>query len=128
MSLQVERETHDGVTARFTVAGSLDSDTAPELDREVSEILAGPTGTLVLDLSGLRFISSAGLRVILKAEKVLGARGGKVAMLHLTPQVAKVFEIVEALPSLSIFASDQEMDDYLASIQGSVADKNAEKR
>lgn len=121
MSLQVTFELHRGFAARFFLSGSLDSNTAPDFERRVDAALENSPDSLILDMSGLNFISSAGLRVIFKARKTMERRGGEVIMTHLKPQVAKVFEIVNALPSLSIFASTKELDDYLEAIQGKVA-------
>ena len=45
------------------LTGSLDTATAPELERQLAPVLAGPVKDLVFDLAQLKFISSAGLRV-----------------------------------------------------------------
>jgi len=65
----------------------------------------------------LRFISSAGLRIVFSTLKKQKAKGGKVAVSNMNPGVKKVFKIVKALPDFSVFANTQEMDDYLAKFQ-----------
>ena len=122
--MNIATDQHRGLATKFTLEGSLDSDTAAELERQLGDVISAPTNTLVFDLAELRFISSAGLRVIFKAQKSMEKKGGEVAMINLQPQVEKVFDIVKALPSLSIFQSEAEMDDYLQRIQSREADKH----
>ena len=71
----------------------------------------------MLDLGQLSYISSAGVRVILKARKTIAASRGAFLMLNLQPQIRKVFEIVNALPNTPIFESIEEADRYLDVIQ-----------
>lgn len=72
---------------------------------------------IVLDLRDLDYVSSAGIRVFLKAKKDLKQAQGKLSFMHLQPPIRKVFDIINALPSLRIFASVQELDDYLDAMQ-----------
>ena len=72
---------------------------------------------LVFDLGQLEYVSSAGLRVFGIARKRLQARGGQVAFLNMQPQIEEVFEIVKALPGMSVFASVADLDRYLAARQ-----------
>jgi anti-anti-sigma factor len=67
----------------------------------------------VFDLAGLEYIGSAGIRVLVMTRKALEARGGGVAVANLQPTVRQVFEIVKALPSVDLFATDAELDAYL---------------
>lgn len=97
--------------------GSLNSDTAPGFERELDDVIARQPRLIVLDLEQLSYISSAGVRVLLKAKKEMTAIGGKVSFMHLQPPIRKVFDIINALPSLSVFASVREMDDYLDAMQ-----------
>jgi anti-anti-sigma factor len=65
----------------------------------------------------LDFISSAGIRVFLMAQKELKSRGGTVMMMNPQPQIRKVFDIIKALPDATVFSSVEELDDYLAHMQ-----------
>ena len=58
-----------------------------------------------------------GVRVIAKAKKSLKKNGGNVVLLKLQPQIKKVFEIIQVLPSEQIFESVKEMDSYLDYMQ-----------
>lgn len=117
LTVRIEREIKTGASARVHLAGRLDNATAPQLEEDLAPLLAGPTRVLAFDLADLEFITSAGLRVLLAARKLLAARGGSVAFVNLQPQIQRVAEIVKALPDLRIFASWQELDDYLAAMQ-----------
>lgn len=97
--------------------GSLDTVTAPDLEKELEPVLSGQTKDLVFDLADLKFISSAGLRVFGLARKRMQVRDGHVAFVNMQPQIEEVFEIVKALPGMSVFQSVAELDRYLAARQ-----------
>ena len=102
---------------RLMIGGSLDTETAPELDAKISSLVSESIDLLVLDMKPLDFISSAGLRVIFKATKQMKAKGGQLAVANRQSHITKVFDIVKALPDLQIFRNEDEMDDYLAAMQ-----------
>jgi len=97
--------------------GSLDTATAPELERRLAPVLAGRSRDLVFDLERLKFVSSAGLRVFAVARRRLKERGGQTAFVNLQPQIKEVFEIMKSLPGVAIFKDVAELDDYLAARQ-----------
>jgi anti-sigma B factor antagonist len=100
-------------TATIKLTGSLDTATAPELERQLGPLLASPLTDLVFDLAELKFISSAGLRVFSQARKQLKERNGQASFIHLQPQIQEVFEIIQALPGVAIFKDEAEFDHYL---------------
>ena len=103
---------------RVTIRGRLDSQTAPTLEDHLAPLLDSPAVTaLLLDLAGLEYISSAGIRAFVKARRALERRGGGLAVANVQPAVRKVFEIVKALPSIDSFADDAELDAYLERMQ-----------
>lgn len=73
MSLQIEKKKEAVPTLALT--GRLDTVTAPELERTLGELLP-QIDSMVLDMTGLEYISSAGLRVLLKAYKALTPKQG----------------------------------------------------
>ncbi|HRT04856.1 MAG TPA: STAS domain-containing protein [Kiritimatiellia bacterium] len=102
-----------------TLAGSLDSTTYPQLESKLAYLLTeGAAKVVTLDVAGLDFISSMGIRVVFKAQKDLARAGGYLCLARIPAPIQKAFEIVEALPSMQIFASIEEMDAYLAKMQG----------
>ena len=101
------------------LTGSLDTATAPELERQLAPVLAGPIKDLVFDLAQLKFISSAGLRVFSTARKTLKERGGQASFVNMQPQIQEVFEIMKSLPGVAVFKDVAELDRYLAARQRS---------
>ena len=78
---------------KLTVApeGRIDTMTAPELEKKLVEIIDG-VSELVLDMAKVEYISSAGLRVILKVQKIM-LRQGKMKLVNVNENVMEVFEI-----------------------------------
>lgn len=120
MNLQISIDPPRGDSQRVALAGRLDTHSYDELDRRLAPLLASPIRSLVLDLGALEYISSAGLRSVFKARKALAARGGKVLVANPQPQIAKVFDIVKAVPMDEVFASVAEADAYLDAMQRKV--------
>lgn len=122
MPLKIVVEPSDPST--LALVGRLDSTTAPELDAVLDRVL-GSSGKarLAFDLSQLEYISSAGVRCIIRARKAIEPRGGKVAVLNPQPPVRKVLDIVKAIPHGSIFKDVAELDDYLDAMQKKVRDE-----
>ena len=77
--------------ATIEAKGRLDTTTAPELENMIREI-QGTVETLVLDFGGLEYISSAGLRVLLSAEKA-AKTNGRMVLRHVQPAVMEIFEV-----------------------------------
>ena len=107
---------------RISLVGSLDTDTAPQLEARIDESIDPSVTTLILDMKDLEFLSSAGLGVIFMTMKELKSRQGKIIMINLQPQIQRVFELIKALDGMSIFKDREEMDAYLAAMQQQVLD------
>lgn len=82
------------------VAGRLDTTTAPGLDEELKKSLEG-VKKLVMDFSELEYISSAGLRVIFSAHKVMN-RQGEMVVRGANEDVMEVFEVTGSLDVLTV--------------------------
>jgi anti-sigma B factor antagonist len=118
LDIRVHRASNDPHgPATIALSGSLDTATAPELETQLAPLLAGSTTDLVFDLAQLKFISSAGLRLFASARKTLRERGGQVSFIHMQPQIQEVFEIIKALPGVTVFKDVAELDRYLAARQ-----------
>jgi anti-sigma B factor antagonist len=119
LEIQILQKFGAAQAAALTVqlTGSLDTATAPELERQLTPVLATSVKDIVFDLAHLKFISSAGLRVFSMVRKQLKERGGQASFINMQRQIQEVFEIIKALPGVAIFASEQEFDDYLAARQ-----------
>jgi anti-anti-sigma factor len=123
MPLTITSEPGQGfVTIR--PAGSLDSNTYTQLQEHIAVVTKSKPRALVLDLEGLSYISSAGVRVVIAAQKAMKAAGAGFAIVNLQPQIRKVFEIIMALPSPNVFESAADLDRYLTGIQKKVLGKD----
>jgi len=77
----------------FKLNGRLDSNTAMGFEQKLFECIENGTQRLILDFQDLDYISSAGLRVILKATKNLKTSDGKLVLCAMQDYVKEVFEI-----------------------------------
>ena len=117
MSLTVTVAEKEPGSFRVTVAGSFDSNTYTVFEEKLKPVLSGKPKSVVVDMSGVSYISSLGLNTILKTKKALEALSAALIITKLQPQVKKVFDIVAALPSMNIFESIEEADAYLTRMQ-----------
>ena len=88
--LTVNKTVENG-SAVLALEGRLDTVTAPDLESAVKEILPGLSG-LTFDLRKLEYISSAGLRVLLSAQKAMNARG-KMTVTGVNETIMEIFDI-----------------------------------
>ena len=97
MTIEIKR------TAEVTtidIVGRLDTTTAPELDKTINEDVAD-VKNLVLDFKALEYISSAGLRVLLSAQKKM-QKIGSMKLIHVCEEVMEVFELTGFADILTI--------------------------
>ncbi len=120
MSLTVEVLKNEDGLCRVELNGRLDTTTAPGLEAKLNAIDLKTHPTQVIDLSSLDYISSAGIRVLFKAKKRASAGKARLVLVNPKPSVKKVFDIVKALPSESIFQTMEELDRYLDKMQKAV--------
>ena len=90
--MEFSHEQADDV-ATVKLAGRLDSSNAQSTEENFSQVLAGAAPHLAIDMSGLDYISSAGLRVLLVVAKKVQQAQGKVVLFALVPNVREVFSI-----------------------------------
>lgn len=97
--LNINKKTENGA---LTVAleGRLDTTSAPQLEGELKGALDGVT-SLVLDLEGLEYISSAGLRVLLSAQKLM-MKQGSMKVTNVNETVMEIFEVTGFVDILTI--------------------------
>ncbi len=123
LTIEIHAEPHEG--KRISLAGSLDTDTAGQLQDKIDHEIDSTVHMVIMDLKRLEFLSSAGLRVIFKTKKYMDSHEGKFMLLNLQPQVRKVFDIIKALDGMNVFKSQEEMDEYLTAMQNKVLDGDA---
>lgn len=120
LRVEIERPAPGRALARLI--GRLDSQTYRLCEEHLAPLLGPSTKVLVLDLAGLDYLNSMGLRVVMGVAKTLARHGAGCVISQPQPGVRAVLEIAKALPDQAIFASVAEADRYLDAIQ-----KNAQE-
>jgi anti-anti-sigma factor len=90
-----------------TVAGRVDTLTAPELEKDLLETIKGGERRILLDLKALQYVSSAGLRSLLILAKKLKTEGGEFFITGLQGPVDEVFKISGFYSLFKIFESTE---------------------
>ena len=93
-------KTQVGNTLTFKLEGRLDTTSAPDLDQEIKASIAG-ISELIFDFEALEYISSAGLRVLLSAQKIMNNQGS-MKILHVNDIVMEVFDVTGFVNLLTI--------------------------
>jgi anti-anti-sigma factor len=98
-------------TRRVMLRGRLDTLTTPQLEGALAPLLtSSEVASLVFQVDALEYISSAGVRCVIRADRALADRGGQLAIVNPQPAVRRVFDIIKAIPPERIFASEAEFD------------------
>jgi stage II sporulation protein AA (anti-sigma F factor antagonist) len=113
MTIVLERR---GKAVVVAPAGRIDSTTSATLDARLVELAAGGELRVVVDLTEVDYISSAGLRVMLTLAKRTRERGGALALCGLEDAVHQVFELAGFLP---LFAVEQTREAAVGRVEGS---------
>ena len=90
----------NGSEIKLILEGRLDTATAPQLEATRNSVLAGVT-SLKFDLEKLDYISSAGLRVLLSAQKIMNKQGSMVIS-NVSPEVKEIFDVTGFTDILTI--------------------------
>lgn len=117
MSLEIKVSEKDVGVVKVTLVGSIDTQTCPALEKKIEVIMRNLPNALMLDMEGVTYIMSMGLSLMVKTEKAIKAAGKTMLVVNIPPQIKKVFNIVNALPSMKIFKTIAEADAYLLKIQ-----------
>jgi len=97
--LKTEKHGENG-SVTFALEGRLDTVTAPGFEKELKESLEGVTD-LVLDFEKLEYISSAGLRAVLSAHKIM-LKQGSMKVVHVNETIMEIFEVTGFTDILTI--------------------------
>ena len=93
-------KTLEGKRLTISLTGRMDTTTAPKLEAELKQNISG-VEELVLDFAGLEYLSSAGLRVLLAAQKVMNRQGSMVVK-SVNETIMEIFEITGFVDVLTI--------------------------
>jgi anti-sigma B factor antagonist len=117
MPLKVKTAARGTGVITVSPIGSIDANTYSVLDEKMNAILKEPPDVIIFDLEFMDYISNTGIRVLLKTKKALKATQGRMVFINLQPQIQKVFDILKAIPTLKVFVSVEELDNYLDVMQ-----------
>lgn len=92
----------EGDSLNMALTGRLDTTSSPQLEAELRQVM-DEIRELTLDLKDLTYVSSAGLRVFLSAQKVMNKRG-KMAIRNAQPQIMEIFDVTGFTDILNIEA------------------------
>lgn len=104
----------DGPIQIILMIGRLDSSSARDAETKVKGVIDQGADRLLIDMSALDYISSAGLRVILVAAKSMQKSGGAMAICGMSPSVREVFEMTGFLKILKVYDQEAEAKEALA--------------
>jgi len=97
-----------GGVVSVIVEGRLDAATVPTLEQALQRRLFDGQAKLVVDLAGVNYISSSGLRALLTARRQARSRGGDVHLCTLLPRVKEIFEMVGFMSVFGVYATRDE--------------------
>lgn len=100
--------TQEGAVTVIAPVGRVDTATAPELDAAVEGAIAGGARRLLVDLAGVPYVSSMGLRTLLLAAKRLRGPDERFGLAGLTPEVEKVMRLTGFASIIACYASRDE--------------------
>jgi anti-anti-sigma factor len=109
----------DASSTVISVEGELHVSTAPEFSHALNDAIAGGRTSVVLDMTGVGFIDSTGLSVLLNALRRVTRRGGSLAIACANPTVLRLFEITRLD---STFDIEPDVESALARVRGPEAD------
>jgi len=105
--MKIEMETLDGGIAKVTLAGRMDARGTEEIEQKLMDH-AGTQRSVILDMSAVDFLSSAGIRTLVLAAKAVSRRGGKLVLVNPGVNVRKVLEIASLDQLIPIHQSLEE--------------------
>lgn len=98
----------------ISISEKVDSSNASEFEKKVNEVFSDNVNKILFNLSGLEYISSAGLRIFLMTAKQIKAKNGKFAMFGLGDMVMEVFKVSGLLEIFPIFKNEEEALKFLS--------------
>jgi anti-anti-sigma factor len=100
--LKIEHSSAPDGVRTLSIAGELDIATTPQLERQVDRAIAEGAQTIVIDLAGLGFIDSTGLRMFLRLNERAGSDGWRLTMVRPSEQVKKILHVTGTAGELPV--------------------------
>jgi anti-sigma B factor antagonist len=106
--MEISPDSGSGSTARIALTGRLDIQGAETVALPLAT-LSGAKQNVVIDMSGVSFIASIGIRHLVSASKALTRRGGRLVLLHLTAPVQEVLQMAGIIDMVSTANSEDQV-------------------
>ena len=107
MGLEISTSLTEGATV-MSVDGRIDASTAPQLEEELNKVIQQGRESILLNFAEVSYISSGGLRVLLKTTKELHKNNGSLILCSLNTDVHKVFKLAGFTSIFKIYSSEEE--------------------
>jgi anti-sigma B factor antagonist len=98
--------------------GVLTAVTYPALEKELQRLIAEGAKLLVLDVKGLTFLASTGIRVLLQTLKAMRAHGGDLRLMQVPASIQDVLDLVQLFPGDTNFANAADLERFLKASRG----------
>jgi stage II sporulation protein AA (anti-sigma F factor antagonist) len=105
--MEIKQEKKGEVTV-MNVSGRLDATTAMELESSLVPVIEKDGKMIVMNLEGLEYISSAGLRILLLGMKMIKKIPGKMVICEMREHIREIFEIAGFLPIFTIVSTEED--------------------
>ena len=110
MPLKVKSTPRGPGTVVVSPIGSIDASTFNAFDEKMDDILKQQPDVIIFDMEFADYISSSGIRVLLKTKKALKETNGRMVFMNLQPQIQKVFDILKAIPGVDLKEMERNRD------------------
>lgn len=120
MTLNVKAQKRNKGHQVLQLTGRLDAEAVPVCEAAVRPWLQPSTKVLILDLGGLEYICSLGLRMLMQTRQTLAARHARLLMTNLQPQILRVFELAAMLSKTEVFDSVESADIFLEALENKI--------
>ncbi|MBF0254228.1 MAG: STAS domain-containing protein [Candidatus Omnitrophica bacterium] len=117
MSLRISVEPKSDSAWCMELAGQMDHDSAGEFEGYAQDLLLHQPKRVLIDLSKLDYISSAGIGVLFQFQKEVQSRGGILTLFNPQTQIRSILEAVRAFPLKNIFYDESDADELLKMLQ-----------
>ena len=110
--MEIIEEIQDGIKI-FRLKGRLDSNTSPELEDKLFQAISGGSKKIIVDFENIDYTSSAGLRVVFKASKVLAREDGRLILCSMHKYIREIFKTTGIDKFVQILDTmDQALSDF----------------
>ncbi|MBC8011444.1 MAG: STAS domain-containing protein [Burkholderiales bacterium] len=98
--------------------GVLTAVTYPALEKELQRLIGEGAKLIVLDVKGLTFLASTGIRVLLQTLKAMRAHGGELRLMQVPAQIQDVLDLVQLFPADTNFANAADLERFVKAGRG----------